>query len=173
MTDYLDLTRLYRMHAGDLNGYLRQRVRCPALADDLCQEAFLRLSQRPSTESLEEPRAYLFRIANNLMIDHHRRCHSRIDHQPLDDPRLCLACPYSCPETATESALCQRQLRRAMASLPPRLLQALTWHRLEGLTQAEIGRRFGVSERMAGRYIAQALERCRNELTGTPSLCVE
>lgn len=168
-TAYLSLTRLYQLHASDLNAYLRHRLGCPALADDLCQETFLRLSQRPYDEHLEEPRAYLFSTAKNLIIDHFRRRQSRIDHQQLDDPHLCLTCPLASPETAADRALCYRHLRRAMSSLPPRLNQALTWHRLEGVTQAEIGRRLGVSERMAGRYIAQALEQCRGTLAGTIS----
>lgn len=161
MTAHPDLDTLFQRHAGDLAGYLRRQLPCPHLAEDLCQEVFLRLGQHPEPTRLEEPRAYLFRIARNLLIDHHRRRRSRPLDQPLDDPELCLACPRSCPERDADRALCRKALDTALASLPPRLRQALIWHRLEGLTQAEIGRRLGVSERMAGRYVAQAIEHCQ------------
>lgn len=164
MTDHPDLDALFRRHAGDLAGYLKRQLPCPHLAEDLCQDVFLRVGQQPPCEALEQPRAYLFRIARNLLIDHHRRRRTRPAGQPLDDPELCLACPRACPERDADRALCRRALDAALASLPPRQRQALTWHRLEGLTQAEIGRRLGVSERMAGRYVAQAIAHCRDRL---------
>ncbi|RTR00833.1 RNA polymerase sigma factor [Halomonas nitroreducens] len=164
MTAHPDLDALFQRYATDLAGYLRRQLQCPHLAEDLCQEVFLRLGQHPEPGRLEEPRAYLFRMARNLVIDHHRRCRSRPVSHPLDDPALCLSCPRPCPEEATEHHLHLMRLREALDALPQRLRQALTWHRLEGLTQAEIGRRLGVSERMAGRYVAQAIEHCRAQL---------
>ncbi|QFU02189.1 putative RNA polymerase sigma factor FecI [Halomonas sp. THAF5a] len=164
MTAHPDLDAFFRRHATDLAGYLRRQLSCPHLVEDLCQEVFLRLGQHPEHDRLDEPRAYLFRMARNLVIDHHRRCRSRPTSHPLDDPALCLACPRPCPEEATERRLCLMRMREALDALPERLRQALTWHRLEGMTQAEIGRRLGVSERMAGRYVAQAIERCRARL---------
>ncbi|MCL7939888.1 sigma-70 family RNA polymerase sigma factor [Halomonas sp. ATCH28] len=169
MTAPPDLDALFQLHATDLAGYLRRQLPCPHLAEDLCQEVFLRLGQHPEPGRLVESRAYLFRIARNLVIDHHRRRRSHPVCQPLDEPDLCLACPHACPERDTDRALCRRVLYATLDTLPPRLRQALVWHRIEGLTQAEIGRRLGVSERMAGRYVAQAIARCRERLTDTPA----
>ncbi|WP_016855482.1 RNA polymerase sigma factor [Halomonas smyrnensis] len=172
--DATTLDTLFRAHARDITAFLRHQLPCPDLADDLCQEVFLRLGQQPSGRGasgtrLEQPRAYLFRIARNLLIDHHRRSQARPADRPLEDDDLpCLACPYavvpSDPEAAAERRLCRRGLARTMAGLPPRLRQALVWHRLEGVPQAEIGRRLGVSERMAGRYVKQAIVHCRDRL---------
>ncbi|MCK2184299.1 RNA polymerase sigma factor [Halomonas getboli] len=178
------LDTLFRAHARDITAFLRHQLPRPDLAEDLCQEVFLRLGRQRTDQThsgrdasgtlLEQPRAYLFRIARNLLIDHHRRGQSRPGDRPLEDDDVpCLACPYAAsysdPEAATERRLCRRGLEQAMAGLPPRLRQALVWHRLEGLSQAEIGRRLGVSERMAGRYVAQAIGRCREQLIGTAS----
>ncbi|WP_046079115.1 RNA polymerase sigma factor [Halomonas sp. HG01] len=169
------LDTLFRAHARDITAFLRHQLPCPDLADDLCQEVFLRLGRQrldanASDTRLEQPRAYLFRIARNLLIDHHRRRQARPGDRPTEDDDIaCLACPhaarYSDPEAAAERRLCRRGLERAMAGLPPHLRQALVWHRLEGLSQAEIGRRLGVSERMAGRYVRQAISHCRDRLT--------
>lgn len=164
MTPSLDLDALFRRHAQDLAGYLQRRLSRPELAEDLCQDVFLRLGQHPDPDALEQPRAYLFRIARNLLIDHQRRCRVRPEGPPVDASGMCLACPHADPEADAERSLCWKGLQSALAELPPRQRQALTWHRLEGLTQAEIGRRLGVSERMAGRYISQALEGCRCRL---------
>ncbi|WP_275286073.1 RNA polymerase sigma factor [Halomonas elongata] len=164
MTSSPDLDALFRRYAQDIAGYLQRRLSPPDLAEDLCQDVFLRLGQHPAPDVLEQPRAYLFRIARNLLIDHHRRCRARPEGPPVEAPETCLACPYADPEAATDLSLCRKGLQTALAGLPTRQRQALTWHRLEGLTQAEIGRRLGVSERMAGRYITQAIEGCRCRL---------
>ncbi len=171
MTAPPDLDALFQRHAGDLAGYLRRQLHCPHLAEDLCQEVFLRLGQHPEPGWLEEPRAYLFRIARNLIIDHHRRSRSRPVCQPLDETDLCLACPRACPERDTDRALCRKALYAALETLPPHQRRALIWHRIVGLTQAEIGHRLGVSERMAGRYVTQAIAGCRQRLTEKPIGC--
>lgn len=45
-----------------------------ALADDLVQEAYCRLLQRPEAPiAAGSERAYLYRVATNLVTDHHRR----------------------------------------------------------------------------------------------------
>ncbi|NJS13447.1 MAG: RNA polymerase sigma factor [Sphingopyxis sp.] len=45
-------------------------------AEDLLQEAWLRAAAQ-SRSPIANPRSYLFRIANNLMIDHHRAATQR------------------------------------------------------------------------------------------------
>lgn len=64
----------YRRTARPLWGYIYRVVGNAALAEDLVQEAFLRvlktpLPMRPSPEL----RAYLYRTATNLITDHFRR----------------------------------------------------------------------------------------------------
>jgi RNA polymerase sigma-70 factor, ECF subfamily len=65
---------LYRATARPLWGYLYRVVGDASLAEDLVQEAFLRILRAPvgGLEG-EELRAYLFRVASNLTVDHWRR----------------------------------------------------------------------------------------------------
>ena len=66
------LTLLYQRHRNELLAFLTRRVRCRETARDLLQDAFVRLmhSERGDVGNL---RAFLYRIANNLSIDHARR----------------------------------------------------------------------------------------------------
>ncbi|RAR63282.1 RNA polymerase sigma-70 factor (ECF subfamily) [Onishia taeanensis] len=155
------LEALYRRHAGALRQYMARRLDDAGHAEDLCQDLYLRLREAPPDAGLRDPRAYLFRMAKHRLIDHWRRQNSAPEWCSLnpDDPML--ACPHACPEHSGHRAGCVRELDEIMVRLPERERRALAWHRLEGLTQAEIGRRLGVSERMAGRYIAKALTRCK------------
>ena len=52
----------------------------------------------------------------------------------------------------------------ALAQLSDNARQALLLNRLEGLTQAQIALRLGVSESMVAKYIGQALRHCRDWL---------
>nr|CDQ33437.1 putative RNA polymerase sigma factor FecI [Virgibacillus halodenitrificans] len=162
MVDTLD--RLFMEHSRELVGYLAGKLDTPELAADLCQEVYLRLQRARLTQPLANPRAYLFRIARNLLIDHQRQARARPETIPLEDTTTGLACARPCPE----ADVCQAQrlacVRTCLRRQPRHVRQALLWHRLEGLPQREIAARLGVSERMAGRYIEQALHACRQAI---------
>lgn len=65
---------VYEATARPIWAYLYRTVGNAADADDLVQEVFLRYLKAPlETRDLGENRAYLFRIAGNLAIDHWRR----------------------------------------------------------------------------------------------------
>ncbi|WP_458526833.1 RNA polymerase sigma factor [Onishia taeanensis] len=155
------LDALYRRHAQAIQQYLARRLDDAGHAEDLCQDLYLRLREHPPGAGLRDPRAYLFRMARHRLIDHWRRQSKAPECCALEPDDPMMACPHTSPEHLHQRAGCIRHLAEAMARLPERERQALAWHRLEGLTQAEIGRRLGVSERMAGRYIAKALARCK------------
>ena len=65
---------LYNETAAPLQRYAARVLGDAARAEDIVQEAYLRLLRQPS--ALVVPggeRAYLFRVVSNLMIDHWRR----------------------------------------------------------------------------------------------------
>jgi len=153
-----------RDYAEELLGFFRHRVRGGDEAQDLRQEVFLRLSRAPSGSEIVDLRAYCFRVARNLLVDFHRSGQARtqvFDSFPATEDA---ACAKPTPEIAVAGRQDLRLLREAVADLPPHLRQALLWARIDGVRLAEIGRRLGVSESMAGRYVTQALMRCRARL---------
>jgi len=68
---------IYSNYANSLRRYLRSRVGCRATADDLTQDAFLHLCATDSSAKIDDPKSYLFRIAHNLVVDHHRWQHRK------------------------------------------------------------------------------------------------
>ncbi|MDO6462482.1 sigma-70 family RNA polymerase sigma factor [Granulosicoccaceae sp. 1_MG-2023] len=68
------LIRAIRQHEDELSAFLRQRTGDAAIANDLLQDVFLRaISQGEKFCAIEDPRAWLFRVARNVMIDYKRR----------------------------------------------------------------------------------------------------
>lgn len=158
--DPLPPEELFRRHSPELLRFFTRQTRCSELAADLRQETWLRLQGR-RTEEIGNVRAFLYRIARNLLIDHHRQQQTRPQSAPLDDA---LESELPDPERAIEDSRRLARLQLLMHELPEHLRQALLWNRLDGLTQREIGKRLGVSESMAGRYILKALEYCQERM---------
>ncbi|RPJ84749.1 MAG: sigma-70 family RNA polymerase sigma factor, partial [Acidobacteria bacterium] len=77
----MDFWEIYERHYSRLHGYASSMLRDRAAADDVVQEAFLRV--RTNLDALREPEklsAWLFRIAHNLCMDHLRaRRSARVD----------------------------------------------------------------------------------------------
>jgi RNA polymerase sigma-70 factor, ECF subfamily len=106
----------YARTSGMLWAYLSRATGDPSAADDLLQETYYRLLRaRPTLESEDHRRHYLFRIATNLVRDRIRR--PRRDQTPLaEDGRLE---PVAAGDLAVQTQQ-RADLQRAMAHLTPR-----------------------------------------------------
>lgn len=165
---FIDVNRLFRVHGKELVRFLSRRVACRETAADLAQEAFLRMLRLAPAAEPRDTRAYLFRTAANLAIDHGRR--QRILPR-ADDPEAALSVvedPRPTPETVLMSRQELRQLQAAVESLPPRARQVFLLARVEGLTYAEIGARLGISPKTAFSHLVNALALLRTRMAGHP-----
>jgi RNA polymerase sigma-70 factor, ECF subfamily len=73
MLDERGFLDLYARTTIPLRAYVTRTLRNPTHADDIVQETYLRVLRRPLAHlSDEELRAYVFRIASNLVIDQWR-----------------------------------------------------------------------------------------------------
>jgi RNA polymerase sigma-70 factor (ECF subfamily) len=72
--DEVSFSELYAQIGPRLRGYLRRACGDAALADDLLQEAFYRFLRAalPAAEPWQT-KAYLYRTANSLLVDHWRK----------------------------------------------------------------------------------------------------
>ena len=119
-------------------------------------------------------RAYLFRMANNLVLDLRRsRLRAmRRDFGWLDDQGggACAA-PEDRPDPAlpADEDLARRQeaelLHRVIAGLPPGAQRALRLHRLEGIPQAEVAQIMGISRSGVEKHLAVAMKHLRSALS--------
>ena len=67
------VTKAWRMHESELRGYLIQRLGNSDLADDLLQDVFVKAMRQGSDFcNLNNQRTWLFQVARNALIDHHR-----------------------------------------------------------------------------------------------------
>lgn len=71
------LLREFVKRRGELEHFLNQRVGCSNSASDLVQDVYVKLREKPIDSPIQNPRAYLYRIAANLATDYTRTTQRR------------------------------------------------------------------------------------------------
>ncbi|CAM4191777.1 RNA polymerase sigma factor [Roseateles saccharophilus] len=123
-------------------------------ADDLVQEAWVRLAGYQREQEVAQPEAFMMRTALNLSIDVHRARMTRGCEVLVEDAVIIDLAP-----TAEDSMLAKERVARLSAGLA-RLSETsraiLLSHRLDGLTYGEIARARGVSVSTVHIHVAKA-----------------
>ncbi|WP_404482447.1 RNA polymerase sigma factor [Novosphingobium sp. BL-52-GroH] len=150
------LTRLYAAHRRGIRAYLTKRLGDPALADDLTQEAFLRMTEGGGG-AIANGRAWLYRTAHNLAVDHSRQSFRRRT-DTVDADRLADIQDQSpSPEDIAADRAELERLRRVIEELPERTQQVFVAVRIDGATYAETAERLGISDSSVQKHLARAV----------------
>ncbi|WP_162906777.1 RNA polymerase sigma factor [Algihabitans albus] len=159
-----DVQDLYLQYGQELQGYLTRRLSCVETAADLTQEAFVRLIGADPSRAVESPRAYLYRIASNLVTDHYRDQKKR--PQPVTADRSDAVADRRPGQERTLLAKDQvGHLERAIEGLPRRQREVLLLHKFEGMSYGEIALRLGISKNTVMVHMMRALAHCRDSLS--------
>jgi RNA polymerase sigma-70 factor (ECF subfamily) len=168
--DSAALEVLYDRYAARVLGISVKIVSDQALAEDILQETFWRVWQSAGTfqSQLGSFTSWLFRIARNLAIDAYRRRNVRpqaVVSANGNDPILD-ATPdpdMDVPEQA-QSILMNRQVRKALASLPNVQRQVIEMAYFYGMTRQEIAEATGEALGTIHTRARLALQKLRGEL---------
>jgi RNA polymerase sigma factor (sigma-70 family) len=153
------VAQLYRDHNRALIAFLRCRLNSLSDAQELAQDAYLRLLTLEHPERVDSLRAYLFRIATNLAVDRLRMRKVRSD-QPIEQPPEDLhVSPV--PERHVWAVEQLRDLREALRELPAKTSQAFVMHVIEGWDFHVVAQAMKLSERMVRYHVSNALAHCR------------
>lgn len=159
-----DIQNLFRRYAGELTGALRRRGMSDDLAADITQDAFLRMLGSAPRDDDGNPRAYLYKVARNLVIDHERRSRRVVIHHVADEMLHQIADPAPSAETVIYDRQRIGIVAAALAELPARTRLAFELHRLDGLSNAEVGQRIGLSTTQSWSLIRDAYRHIRKRL---------
>jgi RNA polymerase sigma factor (sigma-70 family) len=150
-----------RAYAVDLQRFLAKRRLVESDIKDVCQEVYLRLLRFGRSEVIQNPQAYLFRVAANVAHDFKLR---RPQWTSLENEQIEEIADDPDPETVADTAYRNRCLMRVMAALPPLPRAALALQLHEGLNYAQIAARLGVSHRAVKRAVARGFALMREAL---------
>lgn len=151
-------------HRDRLQRRLRARLRNDADAQDLAQEAYLRLLRVAEKDFIRHPQTYLFRIANNLVYELYTNelpAERRADEKELEE--------VEAKEPSLEHTLeKQRQLENieiAMRELSPKCQAVVSMRSRQGMSNREIADQLDISTEMVKKYMAKGIAHCRKRLS--------
>jgi RNA polymerase sigma factor (sigma-70 family) len=158
-----------REHDDSLKSFLRRRLRVVDDAEDVAQEAYVRLLHYEGATDVRSPPALLRRIAANAANDRTRADQVRhaADHVPLEDLDLPDLHPSAECELSAEQDLAR--VIAAIERLPPKCQQVFLLSRLHGFSYLEIARHCGISVKMVEKHVSRALAFCLREVGDDPS----
>ena len=148
-------------HYHELIGTWTRKLRSRQQAEDLAHDAFVRVLESEQGEVVQ-PRAYLHQTARNIAVDGYRREDRRqsLEQQALDlTPQM-----DDDPEAFMNALQLADSVERALAELPLNCRKVFVWQKLEGLTQAEIAERMGLTKNMVEKYMIRTLRHLREHL---------
>jgi RNA polymerase sigma-19 factor, ECF subfamily len=153
----------FREHRGRLYSYLKRRLANEEDAQEVAQEAFLRLLRVTRIDLVADPQAYLYRVARNLIYEQAAK-KLPADHWAKDGELEQLQDSHDLPEAVAERTALAESIQRVVGELAPRDQAILLLFSQHGLSQREIAERVGLSKSMVQKCLARALAHCRKRL---------
>lgn len=154
----------FQPHAQDVRQFLLRRLKCPETASDVLQDTFLRLMQSATAATIENPRAWLFRIAANLATDHLRRQQYRSAYLSEEEIRDGILDARPSAETQVFTKQQVAVLKQAIAELPPKCREVFILHKFKHLSYAEVATRLGIARSTVVKHMIKALEHCKRRI---------
>ncbi len=139
-------------------GWLVRRFVDETEVDDILQETYLKaLENEGRGGRMDNPRAYLFMIARNIVFKNFKRRararFSEIDLHELPDA-----------DTSVDTALHERNkfgvFAEAVSSLPEQCRRVFIMRKLYGYPNKQIAKELGISVKTVENHLTKALKRC-------------
>lgn len=152
-----NLIASFLRHQKELQQFLTYKVDCAETAADLIQETYLRIARQTTDADIANPRAFLFRVADNLALDHLRgkaRQNKRDGGQPSDE----IACRQPQPDKVLMGQQQMELFEKLIYGLPPQCRTVFLLCRVEGKSYAEIAGELSISARTVESHMHKALK---------------
>lgn len=156
------ISRYYK----ELLGFCTRVLKDRDAAADVVQETYSRfLAVEHTGDTINTPRALLYRTARNLMIDEYRR--GKIHHaeslDAMDEETIAdiTQVAHSHPEADYAAVQYAKAMGAAIDSLPPRCREAFVMSRFDGLSHQEIADVMGISKNMVAQHIIRGMLTCK------------
>lgn len=133
-------------------------------ADDVVQDAYVKVMEMAAVFDIKQPLAYLFQLVRNLAIDRHRRTALESRFFTSEEEGLHVHATTGTPEAVAVNMQQLRLVADALAKLPERTRRAFELYRLGGHTQREVADQLGVSTTLVNFMIRDALTFCRTAI---------
>lgn len=164
---YNAFNSLYDKYFDLLYGFIYSLIRSHGRTREIVQETFIKVwINRESIDVNNTFKAWLYRIAKNMLIDEVRKQF----HEPLFEDYLKYIADENLTVPANEGSfdleVFRRSLKDAKTKLSPRQSEVFELIKETGLSTEEVSNKLNISEQAVYNYLSQAVKIIRNEMIG-------
>lgn len=152
------LGEVFIAHRAQLHRIAWRIVGAPEIADEVTQDAYLKLVEGACARVVDKPYCYCCQVVRNLALDHCRRQSVESTYRVhTDNGELPQVPGGSVPDQRLHETRVLHAIDLVLDALPPRTRHAFELHRLGGLTQREIAQRLGCSATLVNFMLKDAV----------------
>jgi len=160
-----EFSKIYDQHIDKIYRFIYLKVSSEEITQDICSETFLRCWKRYRTTKnvIENPQAFLYRIARNLIIDHYRQ-KGKVQIIPPEAVPIPIIDPK---QNIEEKAMLTSDIhivKLALENLKDDYQNVLIWHYLDDLSIPETAKLLGKTEPTTRVLLHRALTALRTQL---------
>ncbi|MNR92794.1 putative RNA polymerase sigma factor FecI [compost metagenome] len=159
-----EVGRTLAAHNRVLLAYIRRRLATAGDAEDVAQEAIMRVLARARETLISDPLAYAMRAARNILIDRGRRV-ANVQIDDLHEAELPIdsgATPLEALDMSERLKLCQR----ALEAMPPLRREVFVRRRAGEETYEAIARDLRLSVEAVQKHYSRAAQTLRRTAEG-------
>ena len=139
----------------------------PPDPDDITQQAFQKLLEREDLSDVKNVKAFLWRIARNLIFKARRARNVRTRHDfEIEEIYFPVEGDTLTPERVISAEEQLKAIDEVLQAMPEKRRRAFVLHRIEGMTISGIARRLGLSRTAIYNHIARAASDIDKRLEG-------
>jgi RNA polymerase sigma factor (sigma-70 family) len=154
-------------HERLLQRYLLRVWRNPSEVPDLVQEVYIRVYERAREQLPQQPKAFLFATARNLMTDHLRRSRVVSIHTVHSVEGVEAVADELSPERRLNARQELGRVAQAFDSLSDKCRDVIWFRRVEGLSQRETAERMGLKEDAIESQLSRGIRSLARALFGS------
>ncbi|WP_292229775.1 RNA polymerase sigma factor [Brevundimonas sp.] len=171
MTSPPTLVETYLLQRQAMTRFFQSRLGAEADVEDLVQELYLKVIALDAEQAqVQNPRAYLYRLASNLLIDRWRgwqRSRQR-DTAWREAGHVEGITPEADGAPSPEAIVIDRdrleRIVRVVQKLPARTQNIFRLHKFDGVSHAEVAARLGISRSSVEKHMMDALRAITEKL---------
>ena len=151
--------------------YANRIVRDPARAEDVVQDAWLRIAAVERGRGVVAPLGYFYRVVRNLALDGYRarrRETMRAGDEEMAAIAETIADAAPSPEIASQDREELRLVIESLDQLPERTRRAVMLYKFDGLKLREVAEHMGISVALANKLVLDGVEHCAIRVARRP-----
>ena len=147
-----------------LKAFISRLIRKPQDIDDIAQETFVRAFLAEQKGTIQHPKAYIYRIARNLVFEILTKKSTKLTSYIEDS---CNNALLQSTEDIEGTAIVMEKFDRvkvAIAQMPPQCQRVFIMHKVYGFKYKEISQQLGISVSTVEKHIMTGLKKCRQSV---------